>query len=373
MVAVSQRRQRIRWSIATGATVAAVLLFGPVTEQAAFWNLTLLMMVVLIAWTVAVRTPVARRLLLVLATTAAVVTATEAVIREIRRPPGPWPDFPAQRYLPDVGYCPAPGSSARSRKEVHGRTIFDVSYTIDQQGLRVAPPAGPDVDATLISFGCSFTFGDGGEDDETWPYRVGVRSKGRVKVYNFAYHAWGPHQTLALLEGGRVERVVKPEGRVVGIYLAIWDHVNRSAGLGQFSITGPRYLLTDRRLRRAGMLIDRFPALGFFPALRKSEIYKRAVLGRARPRPTDPGLMAAILAEAKRRFEETYGAGTFQVLLWPGARTDELKAILSDRGLRPQVVALPPGNLMIDGDPHPNPKGQDAAAAFVLRECLSRR
>jgi len=361
----------VRRYIASGTTVAAVAMFGVVAERAAFWNLTLLVMVVLATWTVAFRTPALRRVFLLLSTVALVVTAAEAVIREIRRPPGPPPDFPAQRYLPDVGYCPAPGHSTRSRKEVDGRTVFDVRYTIDRHGLRVTPPAGPDPVATLLCFGCSFTFGDGVEDHETWPYRVGARSKGRVKVHNFAYHAWGPHQALALLESGRVRRVVEPRGKVVGVYLAIWDHVNRCAGLDQFAITGPRYLLADGRLRRDGMLIDRFPALKWFSALRKSEIYKHAVLRQAGPRPPDPGLMTAILAAAKRRFEATYGTGTFHVLLWPGPRTDELKAHLSRGGLQPRVIALPPGDLTIDGDPHPNAEGHDAAAVFVLREILS--
>ena len=71
--------------------------------------------------------------------------------------------------------------------------------------------------------------------------------------------------------------------------------------------------------------------------------------------------------------EAAHGAGSFYVLLWPGERTDKLKAILSSQGLQPRVVTLPPGDLMLDGDPHPNAKGHDAAAAFLLRECLSMR
>ena len=148
----------MRRYIALGTTVAAIALFGVVAERAAFWNLTLMVMVVLVTWTVAIRTSALRRVFLLLSTVALVLTAAEAVIREIHRPPGPPPDFPAQRYLADVGYCPAPGHSTRSRKEADGRTVFDVRYTIDKNGLRVTPPAGPEPAATLLCFGCSFTF-----------------------------------------------------------------------------------------------------------------------------------------------------------------------------------------------------------------------
>jgi len=368
-MAVSARQTGIRRRIALGTTVVALLILWPVSKKAAFWNVPLLVTIVMVVWTVAIRSPVVRRAFLCLSTVAAMLTMTEALLHELHRPAAGLPAYPPRRRMPDVGDCCAPGGSVRAHRTKDGKTIFDVRYTIDEHGLRVAPPADPEPAATLICFGCSYTFGEGVEDHQSWPYRVGVRSQGRVRVYNFAALGWGPHQALALLEGERVSRTVKPQGRVVGIYLAIWDHLNRCAGRGIYTRTGPRYRLDSRGVaRRDGMLADRFPALRRFPQLLKSEIYKLAVLDRtARP---DPDLLAALLVAAKRRFEATFQNGDFHVLLWPGPRIKELGALLSRHGLKTRVVVLPPGELTIDGDPHPNARAQDAAAAFVLREVL---
>ena len=356
--------------IALGATVAGVLLVGPVAERAAFWNFTLLVTIVLVTWTVAIRRPILRRLFLMASSVVAVLTIVEVVLRELRTPPPPLPAFPAARVLPDVGRCPAPSHTTPSRLVIDHKTVFDVSYTMDKNGLRISPQADASPEVTLLCFGCSFTFGYGVEDQEAWPYRVSALSNGRVKVHNFAFHAWGPHQMLAMLESGRVARSVDPEGKVVAVFLVISRHVARAAGLAPFATTGPRYVLDGAGVRREGMLVDRFRMLRWFPTIRKSEIYKRIVLSGS-PGPQDEELFARIVQAAKDRFEATYPGGRFHVLLWPNERTRRLAPILErHRGLDSRVVVLPPGRHTLPGDLHPDARAYDAVAAFVLRELM---
>jgi hypothetical protein len=56
----------------------------------------------------------------------------------------------------------------------HGKLIYDVTDTIDEKELRIAPPVqavGPD--GSVLFFGCSFTFGEGVRDREALPYSGG--------------------------------------------------------------------------------------------------------------------------------------------------------------------------------------------------------
>ena len=66
-----------------------------------------------------------------------------------------------------LGYAPDPGKRVTARK-LHGNTaLYDVTYTIGTDGLRVTPSApGTPVARCVIFFGDSVTFGEGVNDDE---------------------------------------------------------------------------------------------------------------------------------------------------------------------------------------------------------------
>jgi len=123
-------------------------------------------------------------------------------------------------HMHDPRYCyrHIPGSSA-----VHSRSEFSVRYTIDEDGCRVTPePAGRPRHVTLL--GCSFTFGHGVEDSETYAHILGRRHWTRYKVKNRGVMGWGiEHFKLALeddLAGERLPRAV--------IYGWIGEHLGRT-------------------------------------------------------------------------------------------------------------------------------------------------
>ena len=79
-----------------------------------------------------------------------------------------------------LGWAPAKGMRTRETQFHHGRPVYDVTQTIDSNGLRISAPAGKaPPDGTVIFFGCSVTYGDGLQDDETLPYQVCTQSRGR--------------------------------------------------------------------------------------------------------------------------------------------------------------------------------------------------
>ena len=126
-------------------------------------------------------------------------------------------------HHPRYCYRHIPSSSV-----LHSTSEFSVRYTIDEQGSRVTPsPSGEPPQVVLL--GCSFTFGDGVQDRETYASLLGQQRWARYKIRNMAVMGWGTvHSKLAL------EDVLAgtPSPRAV-IYGWIGPHVDR-AGSPQY-------------------------------------------------------------------------------------------------------------------------------------------
>src|SRR5262245_41293491 len=161
-----------------------------------------------------------------------------------------------------LGTAPISGTQARSTRSERGAKLYDVTYTIDSKGLRVAPPVkNSETASCILFFGCSFTFGEGLQDTETLPYQTGFQSEGRYRTFNFGFHGYGPHQMLAQIEHGLVRKVVdcRPE---YAIYQAVPHHVARVAGKTLFGQHAPRYQVgTDGTVRLNGHFDDEKKAL----------------------------------------------------------------------------------------------------------------
>ncbi len=152
--------------------------------------------------------------------------------------------YPPDYFQPDDELGGAAKHGANRVRELHGTTtVYDVTYTIGDNGLRVSPPdRGASAKACAIFFGDSFMFGEGVADSATLPYRVGALTDGNVRVYNFGFHGFGAHQMLAALQRNRVDAAIQCRPTHV-LYEAIPDHAARAAGLYNFMTHGPRYEL----------------------------------------------------------------------------------------------------------------------------------
>ena len=86
-----------------------------------------------------------------------------------------------------LGYAPIKISRLTVRRYYRGKLTYQVVYTIGKNGLRVTPPHRQgDLRGCIIFFGDSFTFGNGLNDDETYPYRIGHVLGDGYATYNFA-------------------------------------------------------------------------------------------------------------------------------------------------------------------------------------------
>jgi len=293
----------------------------------------------------------------------------------------------------DLGVRPRPGLRTTAAMRVGSEPSYDVVYTFDEVGLRVSPPEpqpGPDTDCVLF-FGGSFTFGEGVEDEQTMPYRVGVRSGGRYRVRNFGFSGYGPHQMLAAIQSGLVDRAATGCHPRYAIYQAVYHHVLRAAGIWSWDRHGPRFVVgDDGRARRAGNFDTDEPDLAksVANALGDSglgrQIRRRGMdVGTSEATEADVQLFRSIVATAAEELEQRWPGIEFHVLYWDrwdsqgpydlfdeslqskGITVHNISEILPDRSDWERAYRLP-------HDIHPNATTHDLMAAYVVRDLLGQ-
>ena len=144
---------------------------------------------------------------------------------------------------PVLGYVLRPNTKRQAVKYYDEEIVYDVTCTVDADGLRISPPCRADCTSSVLFFGCSHTYGEGVNDDETMPYRAAILTDGHFQIYNFGVHGYGPQHMLALIETGRVKSIVKELPRHA-IYLTSYpSHAYRAAGRYHWLQTSPRYTI----------------------------------------------------------------------------------------------------------------------------------
>lgn len=146
-----------------------------------------------------------------------------------------------------MGSSPRPGVHHVRKLAVGGELIYDVRYTIDDQGRRVTPGAGAGLGRARVNFlGDSGTFGEGLPDDQTVAAQLQARLP-QTDVHNLAMSGYGMHQALLLMEDAPTV-----QGKVNVVITAPW-HAERSACVPAFATGSPRYVLEpDGSVRRSG-------------------------------------------------------------------------------------------------------------------------
>jgi hypothetical protein len=264
--------------------------------------------------------------------------------------------------------------------------LFDTRYTIDSNGLRIAPPyRRDDLAGTVLFFGCSFTFGEGLKDNETLPYQVGAQSGGRYRTFNFGFEGYSPAQMLAEVEHGIVRRVVDTTPRYA-YYVAIPGHVWRVAGLVSWGGHAPRYVLdADGTVHQEGYFEDRRPLherLGIHRGVRqlkKSAIWRMLESPDSRITDDDLRLYFAVVRRSQELLNAQYPGIQFRVILWP-VRNDpayeKLRVGFIRMGIPLDVVddILPgfrtdqSGFILSPADHHPNAVANRLIAQYVLNK-----
>ena len=227
-----------------------------------------------------------------------------------------------------LGYAPLPNRVVEAWKIIGVDRIYHVTYTIDRHGLRVTPGVSADSArrGTFLFFGCSFTFGEGLNDDETLPYYFARELAFAQPVVNLGFSGYGPHQMLKRIELGMLDEVVSGPVQAA-VYVALPSHVDRAAGKAWWDPVGPKYELDARGIARYVGPFTRVPEALipiFYKLLQLIEARRSPLLDRVvdlvfndrhAGRPLQIRTFSAIVARAAQLLKERYGANLY-ILYW---------------------------------------------------------
>ncbi len=143
------------------------------------------------------------------------------------------------------GYSNKKNSSWRTTKYVNDRILYDITQTIDNDGLRISPKPKKEDSKAILFFGDSFTYGESVSDDETMPYVTGLATNREFAIYNFGLSGHGPQLMLAQIEYGELDSIVKHKPEFA-VYYFIPDNIVRLKGLRGWLVGGPQYIMNRK-------------------------------------------------------------------------------------------------------------------------------
>jgi hypothetical protein len=273
----------------------------------------------------------------------------------------------------ELGYAPAPGMRVTSRKTIGKQLVYDVVYTISDQGVRVTK--GSSNGDTWLFMGCSVMFGEGVNDDETLPAYFSAELGYQANVVNLGFTGYGPHQMLRSLETDHLRPLLHGAVKQV-VYEGIWTHPWRAAGHDSWDVYGPSYNLSRDGVTYAGPFHGRFGGY-VLKVLKKSNFFQFGLdrtLYRLRLSDEDIERYTRILERSAQLAREKYGAG-FTVVYWDDDNEPSRRVLERLRKTALPLVlvsdVIPRGEwtgLALPGDPHPKPEvHRRLAAALAAR------
>jgi hypothetical protein len=283
-----------------------------------------------------------------------------------------------------LGYAPTKSQTAKAEKYIGQQLIYNVSYTINDLGLRSSSSVEQfHKNQCILFFGDSFTFGLGVNDFETMPYIVQKLSK--HEVYNFGYNGYGPHQMLSAIQHGIVKDTTNSQPRIV-IYQAALFQVSRSAGFAWWDKHGPRYiLLPNGSIKYNGHFDDgNWVKKKIGVELVKSFICKKYFMNRMNINEKDVKLFIDIIGYSQKLLNERYPEMEFHVIYWD-KNDDRFNNILisglKGKGIHVHLISeiLPDYSInesryMISKyDQHPNSIAHQRIAQYVVNRIVHEK
>ena len=287
-----------------------------------------------------------------------------------------WQYPPEMMKDADLGYRPRPLAEVRHIARTERGLIYDAVYHFDEFGRRVAPVDAPENrDKFLLLYGCSYTYGNGLNDDQTLNYHLGRELKD-FHPYNYAIGASGPNSMLALIQEDRFRNEI-PQKRGVFIYVFLeGSHVNRAVGKPpsiSWIADTPYYDRKGDELVRRGSLITGRPVQSiFYLALFKTLKLLRGQADEELMGHTDEDYeyACALVRKSRDTFLEQYPGSRFIVYNHPiGLPLDERsKRCFETHGIeyyQGKIDHVP--GLTIPGDGHPTAKATALVADDLAR------
>ncbi len=354
---------------AIGALVWALSSYGPHVRLVAFFALF-----VLVADLATFVRGAAQNALVMLAALLIGITAIEGVALameprvEIMHPPGLW------GARAELGWGPQRPGRYPAEKRVDGKTIYKVTYTIDDSLLRrtVATAGGP----VVAFFGDSNTFGEGLDDGDTLAQNFATLVPG-FDVVNLGFSAYSPSQALRELQVGLFDKRIAG-ARAFVLLTGPW-HAERTACKPNFSVRAPRYQIVDGKLAYRGPcfsgLMQRVEE--FYKETATYDVFLAPLLQR--PTHGDLETWLAIVGAVADLARDKYGVPLVvhyvpapdHYLDGTGFTDAELRQRLTSAGVHliDATLEAKPGQILtIPGDGHPNATANRLGAEKIVAD-----
>lgn len=158
-----------------------------------------------------------------------------------------------------LGYGPKKDTTITSTKLINGDTIYNVKYTIKNR-IRETPNSYEQSNNFRIFIGCSQTFGEGLNNNETLPFYFNELSNKRFNIRNYSFHGYGSHQAFAIVENilFKDSVLLSNSENVIVFYNFYYVHIARAAGYSSWDHVGPRYEVEDGILVYQGSLATKY-------------------------------------------------------------------------------------------------------------------
>ena len=241
-----------------------------------------------------------------------------------------------------LGYTSIPEIKVNSAKKAINRqdtlVLYDVRYTIDSLSRRWTPVSAKSKanKQYALFFGCSFTFGEGVNDDETYPYYFS-RSDSIFTPYNYGLCGYGTQQMLARLQACNLRAAIsEPSG--IAIYLHIPMHINRVIGdMFVHNIWGanmPYYDLEAGKLIYKGSFKNGRPFISkLYSFLGKSNTLRYFNVNFPVKINTHHfDVTSRLIEESYQTYKRQFGNDNFFVVIYH--RSDEIKSRLQEKGIK---------------------------------------
>jgi hypothetical protein len=294
-------------------------------------------------------------------------------------------DLPEDHIAKHIGVVPYADSVYHTIKMQNNDTVFDFKSTIDANCKRTTPNNSKTRSKHALFFGCSITFGEGVQDNETMPYYFQEVSN-EYNAYNFGLSGHSTNHMLARLQYKPLDsQVIEKEG--IAFYIFFWDHIYRSIGsmnrYTEWLHNAPFYYLDNGNIKRNKMFCDgRLGLSWLYESLYQTNIVKKFQLDLPiKIRKSHLNIVAEMIKESKKIYQSQYPNNEFYCVIYPewGKKkdnmTNDLKEVLKEKGIKYVDFSWfeYKQEHTLGKDAHPNPKTHQLMANMILKEINKKK
>lgn len=219
--------------------------------------------------------------------------------------------------------------------------VYEVAYGFDQWGFRQTKNSSEKKSSSTLFLGCSYTFGEGLNDHETFSSQYAQLNK-NIEVINYGTPGYGPNDILYEIQTNAPRAAAKVSNIKTVVYTALADHIERTTCSFRYClqfidfspsrVNSPMYRLnSNHQIIFEGTFIEHFPwSQPWLKYSSKSALLRASNLLSWPTTENDILLTVLVLKEIKKELIQRWKVEQFIVALYPQEWPAELAFKFSD-------------------------------------------